>query len=112
MPPSIGLGDAIEYAISLNSIKKKKIFKKIGIGFVEKYNYIFQELFGFENIYDYFIIQKDLDKYETIFHFSKELAKLQNQKYNRSDIEHEVCKYFNTNIYRPVKKHIFKINGK
>ena len=109
MPPSIGLGDAIEYAIAVNSIRKKKIFKKIGIGFVEKYNYIFKNIFKFENIYDYFITQNELEKYETAFHFSKELIKLQHQKYNRADIEKEVCNFFNTNIFRPTKKNVLKI---
>ena len=34
VPPSIGLGDAIEYGLAINSIKENLFFKKIGIAFV------------------------------------------------------------------------------
>tara|TARA_Y100000590_G_scaffold468628_1_gene652215 strand:+ start:7295 stop:8446 length:1152 start_codon:yes stop_codon:yes gene_type:complete len=110
MPPSIGLGDAVEYALSINSIRKKNLFTKIGIGFAEKYSYIFRNIFKFEDTYDYFISEAELEKFKTIFHFSKELIKLKNQKYNRADIEKEVCDFFKTSIIRPFKKDISKIN--
>ena len=34
VPPSIGLGDAVEYGLAINSIKKNLLFKKVGIAFV------------------------------------------------------------------------------
>ena len=43
LPPSIGLGDAIEYAHALMAIKNSKIFNKIGIAFTENYSFIFSE---------------------------------------------------------------------
>ena len=109
MPPSIGLGDSIEYALALDTLNKKKVFNRIGIGFVEKYNYIFSNIFKMQNIYDYVITKENLQKYDTVFHFSKELIKLQNQKYNRSDIEKEICDYFNIKIERVSNNKVQKI---
>ncbi|SVD46258.1 uncharacterized protein METZ01_LOCUS399112, partial [marine metagenome] len=45
VPPSIGLGDAIEYGLAINSIKKNLFFKKIGIAFVGDYSFLFKKYF-------------------------------------------------------------------
>ena len=37
LPPKFGVGDAIEYGISVNSLIKKKKFDKIGIAFVSNH---------------------------------------------------------------------------
>ena len=107
MPPSIGLGDAIEYAISLKSILEKNIFKKIGIGFVYNYKFIFNNLFKFNNVFENTITEKDLISFDTTFHFSKEIKKIHYQKYYRSNIEKEICDFFNINIKKKNFKKIF-----
>ena len=45
VPPSIGLGDAIEYGLAINSIKKNLFLKKIGIAFVGDYSFLFKKIF-------------------------------------------------------------------
>ena len=109
MPPSIGLGDAIEYAISLKSILEKNIFKKIGIGFVYNYKFIFNNLFKFSNIFENTITEKDLISFDTTFHFSKEIKKIHYQKYYRSNIEKEICKFFNIKIKKNFSRKFSKI---
>ena len=112
MPPSIGLGDSIEYALAIKNIINKKLFKKIGIGFSENYSYIFTKLFKFENVYNNFISEKNLMNYETSFHFTKEIKNFKDQKYNRSDIEKEICNFFKIKVkrnYRKTKNEVKKI---
>tara|TARA_Y100000590_G_scaffold77977_1_gene86554 strand:+ start:926 stop:2077 length:1152 start_codon:yes stop_codon:yes gene_type:complete len=110
MPPSIGMGDSIEYGLAIKSIIKNNKFNKVGLAFVEKYKFIFSKHFDFDEIYTFFISEKKLKNYETVFHFTKEIKKLKNQKYERSDIEKEICNYFNTPIIRSKKSNIKKIN--
>ena len=109
MPPNIGLGDAVEYAMAIETITKKKKFKLIGIGFTSQYDYIFLNFFKFKNVYKHLISEENLKKYDTIFHFTKEIVQLKNQKYDRADIEKVICNYFKTNIKRKVSKKIKKI---
>ena len=40
LPPSIGLGDSVEYALAINSISKSKLFKKIGVAYVGRFKKI------------------------------------------------------------------------
>ena len=98
MPPSIGLGDSIEYAISIKSIINSRIFKKVGVCFAEKYNKIFSKIFKIQNVFDYVISEEELNKFETTFHFSSELKVIKNQKYQRSDIEKEIGNFFKIKI--------------
>ena len=63
MPPSIGLGDSIEYAISIKSIINSRIFKKVGVCFAEKYNKIFSKIFKIQNVFDYVISEEELNKF-------------------------------------------------
>ncbi len=109
MPPSIGLGDSIEYALSVKSIINKKIFKKVGIAFAEKYEYIFTNLFKLNNVYKYVVEEKELSSFDTTFHFSKEIKKIINQKYDRSDIEKEINLFFNVEIKKSNKNKLTKV---
>ena len=94
MPPSIGLGDAVEYAQSIKAIKDSKIFDKIGIAFCENYSFIFRDYFNLENLYPYIISKESIQKYQSIFHFTLEIKALQNQKNIRSNIDTEIKKFF------------------
>ena len=109
MPPSIGLGDSIEYALSVKSIINKKIFKKVGIAFAEKYEYIFKNLFKLNNVYKYVVEEKEISSFDTTFHFSKEIKKIVNQKYDRSDIEKEINLFFNVEIKKSNKNKLTKV---
>ena len=109
MPPSIGLGDSIEYALSVKSIINKKIFKKVGIAFAEKYEYIFTNLFKLNNVYKYVVEEKEISSFDTTFHFSKEIKKIVNQKYDRSDIEKEINLFFNVEIKKSNKNKLTKV---
>ena len=94
LPPRFGLGDAIEYSLAINSIIKSKKYSKVGIAFCGKYLFIFKNIFLFSNIYQYTISSSEIQKYDTIFHITLEIEALKFQKYKRSDIVLEVCKYF------------------
>ncbi len=109
LPPSIGLGDAIEYALAIEKIIKKGIFKKTGVAFVDKYKFIFSNLFKIKNVYEGTIKQKDLKEFDTYFHFSKEILSINNQKNNRANIEKDICDFFNIRIIKPNKNQIRKI---
>lgn len=99
LPPKFGLGDAIEYSIAIKSLIKSNKFIKIGIAFCDDHLFIFKNLFSFSNIYPVVISEKEMDKYDTIFHITLEIEPLKFQKYNRSDIVHEICNYFDVIIY-------------
>ena len=94
LPPSIGIGDAVEYAQSIKAIKDSKIFDKIGIAFCENYSFIFRDYFNLENLYPHVISKEILQKYQSIFHFTLEIKALQNQKNIRSNIDTEIKKFF------------------
>lgn len=95
LPPSIGLGDAIEYARALKSINENKLFKDFGIAFTENYSFIFKKYFKLTKLYPYLVSEKTVNKYSSLFHFTLEIESLKNQKYIRSDIEKEIKNYFN-----------------
>lgn len=99
LPPNFGLGDAVEYSIAIKSIIKSKKFSKIGIAFCSKYLFIFKDLFLFSNIYPLLISDKEIKKYDNIFHITLEIEALRFQKYKRSNIVDEICKYFNVPVF-------------
>ena len=107
LPPSLGLGDIIEYALSINSIIDSKKFKKVGIAFIGKYEIILKKYFKIENIFPDIINLNDLNKFKSIFHVTLEIKELRMQKYIRQDIEKNMNKYFSIN-----KKKFFKTNFK
>ncbi len=111
LPPSIGLGDAIEYARAFKSIKDSNIFSNIAVAFTERFTFIFKNYFEIEKIFPYIISEKDIDNYDSVFHLTLEIPALINQKYLRSDIEKEINNYFKLNstyIYPIVKKKTIK----
>ena len=113
LPPSIGLGDSIEYALAIKSISKNRLFKKIGVAYVGRFKKIFYDYASIDNIYEDIIKEKDLKEFDTIFHFTLEIKQLVNQKYNRQDIEEAITKYFNIQKYRNkirIKKSITNTN--
>jgi len=95
VPPSIGLGDAIEYGLAINSIKKNLFFKKIGIAFVGDYSFLFKKYFSADYIYPHIISDQEIKEYDNVFHFSLEIEELKNQKIVRSNIAEQISKYFN-----------------
>ncbi len=97
LPPSIGLGDAVEYAKGIKFIFEKNIFLKIGIAFTDSYSFLFQKYFNLNVIYPYIISEDEINQYDSFFHFTLEIEALKNQKYIRSNIEIEIKKYFNIN---------------
>ena len=101
LPPNIGLGDAIEYAFAIKSVvEKKNKFSNYGIAFVGKYKIVFKKYFGLINVYDEVISEKEILKYDTIFHFTLEIEELKFQKYNRLNIENIIINFFGTNKFR------------
>ena len=100
LPPSIGLGDAIEYALSVKALIISNKFKKVGVAYVGRFNSLFEKYFNLTNIYGDIISEKELNSYISIFHITLEVKKLINQKYERQDIEDVITKYFNVPRFR------------
>ena len=98
LPPKFGLGDAIEYSIAVKSLIKSKKFKKIGIAFCSNHSYIFSDLFLFAEVFPTFISEEQMKSFDTIFHVTLEIEALKFQKYLRSNIAEEICKYFNVKL--------------
>ena len=94
LPPNIGLGDAIEYARALKSLKDKNIFKYFGIAFSENYSFVFKSYFKLDIVYPYTVPKDIINKYDSLFHFTLEIDALKKQKYIRSNIEEEIKNYF------------------
>lgn len=99
LPPSIGLGDSIEYGIAFKAIFLSNKFTKIGIAFSGKYKIIFKKYFDLHNVYGDFLSDLEIKEYDTIFHVSLEVPELKNQKYTRSDIGKNLLKRINVNKY-------------
>ena len=111
LPPSIGLGDAIEYSLAIKTIIKSGLFQKIGVAFLGDYKFLFKDSLTLINIYSHIIEENEINQYDTIFHFTLEIKSLINQKYSRSNIYEEVTNYFEINdeVYSKKKK---KLNQK
>ena len=116
LPPKFGLGDAVEYSIAIKSIVESNRFSKVGIAFCSNMLFVFKDLFSLSNIYPLFISEKEIQEYDTIFHITLEIESLKFQKYKRSNIVNEFCKYFNVPIFdfkiktkKSIKKNIKEI---
>ena len=59
LPPSIGLGDAIEYAMAIKKITERITFDKVGVSFPGKYSFIFRDFLGGANKPHYFVYSKN-----------------------------------------------------
>ena len=94
LPPSMGIGDAIEYASAIKAISNSNMFEKVAVAFVEDYRFLFENHFNLKNNFQYVINKKDLEEFDTIFHLTFEIKSLINQKYCRSDIYDEVINFF------------------
>ena len=99
LPPNIGLGDTIEYALAIKSIILNKNYKKVGVAHVGKYTDVFRKLFEIDNVYD-FVSEDILKIFDTAFHFTLEINQLLLQKYNRQNIEKLITDFFEVNLYR------------
>ena len=94
LPPSMGIGDAIEYASAIKAISDGNIFEKVAVAFVEEYDFLFKNYFNLENNFPYIINKSDLEKFDTIFHLTFEIESFVSQKYSRSDIYNEIINFF------------------
>ena len=106
LPPSIGLGDAIEYALSVKALIISNKFKKVGVAYVGRFKILFEKYFNLKNIFCDIISEHELNSYISIFHITLEIKQLIRQKYDRQDIEDLIIKYFNIPRFRR------KINNK
>jgi len=95
LPPSIGLGDAFEYAMAIKTISEKVNFDKVAVAFPGEYYFIFQNFFKIEDIYPFIIKKSEFNNFDTIFHLTLEIKSLINQKYSRSNIFEEIINFFN-----------------
>lgn len=103
LPPSIGLGDAVEYGLAFKSIINSKKFKKIAIAFTGRYAEIFKKYFECKIIYNDIIEETELKKFDTIYHLTLEIDDLKFQQYIRSDIEKKITKIFYSKKIRKQK---------
>ena len=61
LPPSIGLGDAFEYAMAIKIISEKSSFDKVAVAFSAEHSFVFKDFFNLEIVYP-FIINNTLVK--------------------------------------------------
>ncbi len=94
LPPSLGLGDIVEYALAVEAIKKANIFPEIGIAFVGRYEEIFKKYFTIRNLYPEVISEEVYRSFKTIFHTTLEITTFKNKKFIRSDIEKNLINFF------------------
>jgi len=95
LPPSIGLGDAIEYASAVKKIIESTIFYKVAVAFTGEYTFLFRDFFKINNCYKNVIKEKEIYNFDTIFHLTLEIKTLGSQKYSRSNIYNEINTFFN-----------------
>ena len=107
LPPSMGIGDAIEYASAIKAISDGNIFEKVAVAFVEEYDFLFKNYFNLENNFPYIINKSDLEKFDTIFHLTFEIESFVSQKYSRSDIYNEIINFFKI---KDIKNKHIKLN--
>ncbi|MDC0192619.1 hypothetical protein OAJ89_04815 [Alphaproteobacteria bacterium] len=107
LPPSMGLGDLIEYAIFIEKLEKSKKFKKVGVAFIGKYSFILKKYFNIKHIFLEVISKEKYYSFNNQFHVSLEVEVLKLQKYNRKDINKYLSKYFGLNV---INKNFKKFN--
>mgnify|MGYP001424227794 CR=1 FL=1 len=98
LPPSMGLGDLIEYAVFIERLENSKKFKKIGVAFIGKYSFILKKYFKIKYIYSDVISEENYYNFNNQFHVTLEIKDLKFQKYNRQDINKCLSKFFGLKI--------------
>jgi len=110
LPPNIGLGDAVEYALSIKAVVVANKFDLIAVAYVGRFQYIFSKYFDLNNIFKDLVDVNEFRFFDTIFHITIEVKNLLNQKYLRADIETSLNSFFNVKRYRNIDtKKITKI---
>ena len=74
--------------------EKSNVLKNFGIAFTEQYSFIFKDIFKLDKIYPYIISKKELNQFDSVFHFTLEIEALKNQKNIRSNIVKEIKMFF------------------
>ena len=100
LPPNIGLGDAVEYALSIKAVAVAKKFDLIAVAYVGRFQYIFSKYFDLNNIFKDLVSVNEFRFYDTIFHITIEIKDLSHQKYLRADIEASLNSFFKVKRYR------------
>jgi hypothetical protein len=95
LPPSIGLGDAIEYATAIKKVSENIALDKVAVAFSGDYTFLFDDFFKIKNLYPFAIKKTEIDKFDTVFQLTLEIKSLVNQKYSRSNIFEEIINFFN-----------------
>ena len=95
LPPKFGLGDAIEYGIAIKSLIVSNKFSRVGVAYCGSHNYVFKNIFLFLDVYPFVVSEDVVKEYDTVFHITLEIESFKFQKYKRSNIASEICKYFN-----------------
>ena len=109
LPPSMGLGDLIEYALFIEKLEKSKKFKKVGVAFIGKYSFILKKYFNIKHVFSEVISREKYYNFNNQFHVSLEIEVLKLQKYNRKDINKYLSKYFGLSV---IDKNFKKFNKK
>ena len=94
LPPSIGLGDAFEYAMAIKIISEKSRFDKVAVAFSAEYSFVFKDFFNLGIVYPFIINNVEMNNFDTVFHLTLEIKSLVNQKYFRSNIYEEIINFF------------------
>ena len=100
LPPSVGLGDVIEYGLGVKAIEMQNLFLKVGLAFCEPAICILKNEFNLKNIYGDFISEDEMKEYDGVFHFTSQIQKLDSNKTQRQNIEELIIKYFKVSPYR------------
>ena len=80
LPPSMGLGDAIEYASAIKVVSGSNIFQKVAVAFGGEYVFLFKNYFNLENNFPLIISKTNMLQFDTIFHLSLEMKSFVNKK--------------------------------
>jgi len=110
LPPSMGLGDLIEYSIFIDRLEKSKKFNKIGVAFVGKYSFILKKFFNIKHVFSEIISKENYYNFDSQFHVTLEIQALKLQKYNRKNINKCLSEYFGIKIINKIVKKFEKKN--
>ena len=110
LPPSMGLGDLIEYAQFIERLDNSKKYNKIGVAFIGKYSFILKKYFKIKYIFSDVISKENYYNFNNQFHVTLEIEDLKFQKYNRQDINKCLSKFFGLKILNKNWKKFKKTN--